>query len=193
MNRAISFLQSVSSGRAVLILFVLTNVVYGTILGYSIPLVLSFSPESILFDMSPAGYSYAEAIELLKSLGPDGRNAYLTIQIPIDLVYPAMFGVSYALMITWILKQGLPKHSRLHWLAFVPVFAGLFDYLENASIVAMLYAFPDVSENLVTIASSFTIAKSGLTTLFFLVLLVSLVYLAIWRLKRGQRPIGNNS
>lgn len=191
MNRAISFLQSASSGKTVLILFVLTNVVYGTILGYSIPLVLSFSPESILFDMSPAGYSYAEAIELLKSLGPDGRNAYLTIQIPIDLVYPAMFGVSYALMITWILKQGLSKHSRVHLLAFVPVFAGLFDYLENASIVAMLYAFPDVSENLVASASSFTIAKSGLTTLFFLVLLVSLVYLAIWRLKKRQRPIGN--
>ena len=184
MNRAISFLQRASSGKAVLILFVLTNLVYGTILGYSIPLVLSFSPESILFDMSPAGYSYAEAIELLESLGPDGRNAYLTIQIPIDLVYPAMFGVSYALMITRILNQGVPKYSRVHLLAFVPLFAGLFDYLENASIVAMLYAFPDVSENLVTSASSFTIAKSGLTTLFFLVLLVSLVYLAIWRLKK---------
>ena len=191
MNRAISFLQSASSGKAVLILFVLTNVVYGTILGYSIPLVLSFSPESILFDMSPAGYSYVEAIELLKSLGLEGRNAYLTIQIPIDLVYPAMFAVSYALMIAWILKQGLPKQSRLYLLAFVPVLAGLFDYLENASIVAMLYGFPDVSESLVTSASSFTIAKSGLTTLFFVVLLVSLVYLAIWRLKKGRRSIGN--
>lgn len=191
MNRAISLLQSASTGRAVLILFVLTNVVYGTILGYSIPLVLSFTPESILFDMSPAGYSYAEAIELLKSLGPKGRNVYLTIQIPIDLVYPAMFGVSYALMLTWILKARLPKNSRIYLLAFVPIFAGLFDYLENASIVSMLYAFPDISENLVTTASSFTIAKSVFTTLFFLVLLLALVYLAIWRLKNGQRPIDN--
>ena len=191
MNRTISFLQSASNGKAVLILFVLTNVVYGAILGYSIPLVLSFSPESILFDMSPTGYSYAEAIELLNSLGLEGRNAYLTIQIPIDLVYPAMFAVSYALMITWILKQSLPKQSRLYLLAFVPVLAGLFDYLENASIIAMLYGFPDVSESLVTSASSFTIAKSGLTTLFFVVLLVALVYLAIWRLKKGRRSIGN--
>lgn len=192
MNRATSFLQNASSGKLVLILFVLTNVVYATIQGYSIPLVLSFSPESILFDMSPTGYGYAEAIELLESLGPEGRNAYLSVQIPIDLVYPAMFGISYALMITWILKQGLPKHSRAHFLAFIPVLAGLFDYLENASIVAMLYAFPDVSENLVQVASSFTLAKSVLTSLFFLFLLISLVYLAIWRLKGGQRPIDNN-
>ncbi len=79
MNKGISFLQSASNGKVVLILFVLTSVVYGTISGYSIPLVLSFSPESILFDMSPAGYSYAEAIALLESLGLEGRNAYLTI------------------------------------------------------------------------------------------------------------------
>lgn len=191
MNKAISFLQSVASARAVLILFALTNVVYGLILGYSIPLVLSFSPESILFDMSPAGYGYAEAIELLTSLGADGRSAYLTTQIPIDLVYPGMFGVSYALLLTWILKQGVPKHSKVYMLAFVPVFAGLFDYLENACIVAMLYAFPDVSENLVATASIFTIAKSALTTIFFMVLLVSLVYLATWRLKKRQSPISN--
>jgi hypothetical protein len=104
-----------------------------------------------------------------------------------------MFAVSYALMITWILKQGLTKHSRAYLLAFVPVLAGLFDYLENASIVVMLFGFPDVSESLVTSASSFTIAKSGLTTLFFVVLLVSLVYLAIWRLKKGRRSIGYKS
>ena len=84
MNKAISFLQSSSKGRTVLILFILTNVFYGAILGYSIPLVLSFAPESVLFDMSPTGYSYDEAIILLQSLGLEGRNAYLAVQIPIE-------------------------------------------------------------------------------------------------------------
>ena len=105
MNRAISFLQGISTGRTVLILFILTNVVYGAILGYSIPLVLSFAPESVLFDMSPAGYSYDEAMMLLQSLGQEGRNAYLTVQIPIDLVYPGLFAISYALLITWFISS----------------------------------------------------------------------------------------
>lgn len=187
MNRAITLLQSVSNGKTVLILFILTNLVYGTILGYSIPLVLSFAPESTLFDMSPTGYSYAQAIELLQSLGLEGRNAYLTVQMPLDFVYPAMFAVSYALLITWILKQYLPRESRLFLLAFIPVLAGSFDYLENVSIIAMLSGFPDVSEILVTSASSFTIAKSGLTTVFFVFLLVALVSLATRLLKRGRR------
>jgi len=95
MKKVISFLQHVSNGKVVLIIFILTNLVYGLILGYSIPLVLSFAPESMLFDMSPTGYSYAQALELLRSLGAEGRSTYLTVQIPIDLVYPAMFSASY--------------------------------------------------------------------------------------------------
>ncbi len=189
MNKLISVLQSSSKGRTVLILFILTNVFYGAILGYSIPLVLSFAPESVLFDMSPTGYSYDEAIILLQSLGLEGRNAYLAVQIPIDLVYPGLFAISYALLITWVLKQFLPRQSRWFFFAFVPVLAGIFDYLENAAVVAMLNGFPDISEVLVTSASSFTIAKSGLTTLYFVGLLVALVYWAIWRLRKGRQAV----
>lgn len=193
MNKAISILQRASNGKAVLVLFFLTNLVYGTILGYSIPLVLSFAPESVLFDMSPAGYSYAEAIELLKTLGLEGRRAYLTVQLPIDLVYPLMFAISYSLLITWVLKQFLPKQSRWFLVAFIPVLAGMFDYLENAVVASMLHVFPDVSETLVAIASSFTIVKSGLTTLFFVVLLAALVYLAVWSLKKRLLTIGSKN
>jgi len=191
MNRSITFLQRVSNGKAVLILFILTNLVYGMMLGYSIPLVLSFAPESILFDMSPTGYSYIQAIELLQSLGLEGRNAYLTVQIPLDFVYPAMFAVSYTLLITWILKQTFLRDSKLFLLAFFPVVAGLFDYLENVTIIAMLNGFPDISENLVTIASSFTIAKSGFTTVFFVFLLIALVSLAKKLFKEKRRLTDN--
>ena len=126
--------------------------------------------------MSPTGYSYDEAIILFQSLGPDGRSAYITVQIPIDSVYPGLFAISYALLIKWVFKQFLPRQSRLFFFAFVPVFAGIFDYLENVAVVAMLNGFPEISEVLVTSASCFTIAKSGLTTLFFIGLLVALIY-----------------
>ena len=191
MNRAITFLQDASKGKVVLTLFILTNIVYGVILGYSIPLVLSFAPEATLFDMSPTGYSYSQAIELLKSLGLEGRNTYLTVQIPLDFVYPALFGVSYALLITWILKQSVARESRLFLLAFLPLLAGIFDYLENMSIIAMLNGFPDVSESLVLIASSFTIAKSVMTSLFFVFLLVAIIGLVARFLKKLPLTTGN--
>lgn len=184
MNKWISMMQKASHGKTVLVLFVLTNIVYATILIYSIPSVLVYAPELVLFDMSPAGYSYDEAMVLLNTLGIEGRSRYLNVQLPIDLVYPVLFAICYAFLITWVLKKSLSTQSKWFLVAFIPLLAGLFDYLENAGIALMLNTFPDVSEGLVAISSGFTIVKSVLTTLFFIALLVSLLYLAIQNIKK---------
>jgi len=120
-------------------------------------------------------------------------STYLTVQIPIDLVYPAMFSASYALLITWVLKQFRSKESKLFSLAFIPMLAGIFDYLENFGIIAMLTVFPEVPESLVTTASIFTIVKSVFTTVFFVVLFFSLAALAMSVLKKKQRLAGDES
>ncbi len=62
------------SGNVVLLLFIVTNIIYMTMLLYSLPRVASFAPELPLFDMSPTGYSYAKAVELLDALGEQGRG-----------------------------------------------------------------------------------------------------------------------
>ena len=186
MHKLITYFQRVSHGKTVLLLFIITNLIYASMLMYSLPLVSSYAPELVLFDMSPMGYSYIQAIELLTSLGIDGRNAYLSVQLPLDFIYPGMFSVSYALLITWILKQYLPKDSKLFFIAFVPLLAGGFDYLENIGIIAMLNSFPDISENLVSSASAFTIVKSGATTVFFVLLILAFIPIFKRRLGLGQ-------
>ena len=185
MHKLIAYFQRVSQGKTVLLLFIITNLIYASMLMFSLPLVSSYAAELVLFDMSPMGYSYIQAIELLTSLGLDGRNSYLFVQLPIDFIYPGMFSVSYALLITWILKQYLPKDSKLFFIAFVPLFAGGFDYLENICIIAMLNSFPDISANLVNTASAFTIAKSGATTVFFILLILALIPIIKRRLGSG--------
>ena len=183
MHKLITYFQHVSHGKTVLLLFIITNLIYASMLMYSLPLVSSYAPKLVLFDMSPMGYSYVQAIELLTSLGIDGRNAYLSVQLPLDFIYPGMFSVSYALLITWILKQYLPKDSKLFFIVLVPFLAGGFDYLENISIIAMLDSFPNISENLVNCASVFTIIKSGATTVFFVLLI--LAYIPIIKRRLG--------
>jgi hypothetical protein len=69
MNKAITYLQKVASGKTVLIAFSLTMAVYLFMLFYSIPRVESFAPGIALFDLSPTGYSYQHAISLLGTLG----------------------------------------------------------------------------------------------------------------------------
>ena len=186
MHKLITYFQRVSHGKTVLLLFIITNLIYASMLMYSLPLVSSYAPELVLFDMSPMGYSYIQAIELLTSLGIEGRNAYLSVQLPLDFIYPGMFSVSYALLITWMLKQYLPKDSKLFFIAFVPFLAGGFDYLENISIIVMLDSFPDISENLVSSASAFTIVKSGATSVFFVLLILAFIPIFKRRLGLGQ-------
>ena len=154
---------------------------------YSIPLVNSYAPELRLFDMLPTGYSFNQAIELIEILGQEGRNAYLLIQLPIDFVYPLMFAISYALLMTWVLKQLIHRRTSLFGVSYVPVLAGFFDYLENFCILAMLQNYPDLSRDLVKFSSLFTVAKSGLTTLFFILLLVAFFFLARQKIRLRRK------
>ena len=58
MHKLIAYFQHVSHGKTVLLLFIITNLIYASMLMYSLPLVSSYAPELVLFDMSPTGYSY---------------------------------------------------------------------------------------------------------------------------------------
>ncbi len=177
MERVMIFLKKWATGKMVSGLFIVTMAVYLTMLLYTLPIVESYAPGKTLFDLSPGGYSYENALSLLQTLGTAGRHSYLTIQLPLDLIYPGLFAISYTLLITWLFKKGFKANSKIFYLAVVPFFGGLFDYLENVGIILMLKAFPEVSSNLVKTASAFTILKSGFTTAFFILLFVGLAAL----------------
>jgi len=174
-------LQKYVSGRLVLVLFILTMIVYMLILLYSIPAVVVQAPEMRLFDMSPTGYSPEYAESLLTAIGPGGREMYLTRQLPIDLIYPGLFAVTYTLMLIWLFGKRFDAKSKIFLLAFVPSAAGLFDYLENIGIVLMLKSFPKINPMLVHVSSIFSILKSVLTISFYVLLCYGLILLFVRR------------
>ena len=170
---------SAANGRNVLIFLVSSLAVYFVMLFYTIPVVQSYAPEMKVFDLLPAGYSYDYAIKLLSSLGDKGREEYLNTQLPLDFIYPALFSISSCLLLAWLFLKRNNKDSRIFYLCFVPIFAGVFDYLENIQIVVMIFNYPDVSQIQVALSSASTIAKSGLTTIFFLLLFFGFIRLWI--------------
>jgi hypothetical protein len=123
------------------------------------------------FDMRPFGYGSSEAATLLNALGVEGRNYYLSRQIPLDLLYPAMFAVTLIATVFWFGKR-MPNSSLVRLGINLAVGAVLFDYAENLGIVAMIRSWPDTSDALVFATSAATIAKSALTTLAVLLTLV---------------------
>lgn len=184
MNKSLTYLQKMASGRIVLFAFILTMAVYLLMLLYTIPKVENFAPGIALFDLSPAGYSYQHAASLLETLGETGRSVYLYQQLPADFIYPGLFAISYSLLLIWLFAKSFKPDSKIFYLAIVPVFGGLFDYLENVCIVLMIKSFPDLSGELVAIASTFSILKSVFTTAFFLLLFVGFIAFLASLMKR---------
>ncbi len=175
MGKLVAFIQRVATGKAVLGFFVPTITVYCLMILYTIPQVEQHSSGMKLFDLSPFGYSFEYALKLLGALGVNGRDNYLYSQLPTDFVYPGLFAVFCCLLLSWLFTKSLKVSSRMFYLCFVPVIAGLFDYIENVCIIDMLRSYPNVTESLVAFASVITILKSTFTMVVFVLLIVGVI------------------
>jgi len=162
-------------GKKVLILFILTNAVYAIMLTITIPKVMSFAGGMKLLDMIPSGYTSEYVNLLFNALGSEGRHAYLYNQIPIDMVYPLLFGISNCLVLAYFINKIGKLNSNLFYLCFIPLFSGLFDYFENIGIITMLNSFPDISIIMSQATSVFSVLKSTLTTSYFIILIMILI------------------
>ena len=99
MKKLISTLQSKSFGKNVLLFFIPAMIVYVAMLAYTIPSVEKYAGGMKLFDLSPGGYSFDYASELLVKLGESGRELYLYNQLPLDFLYPGLFAISSSLLL----------------------------------------------------------------------------------------------
>ena len=84
----------------------------------TIPKTMAFSNGMKLLDMMPSGYDSEYITSLFEALGEDGRHAYLYSQLPVDMIYPLLFGISYCLIYpietTFPLFISMPSKSKEH-------------------------------------------------------------------------------
>lgn len=179
MNRFKNLLAKNIDGRKILFLFIVTTLVFLTIGMYSIPKVTQLSNHIKILDMMPFGYTYEYVNELFSAIGSEGRNSYLYCQIPIDMVYPFLFGITYTLVLAYFLKKINKFDSLLIYLCLLPLIAAFFDYLENFGTINLLNNYPNISDTEVKINSFFTLIKSMVTTIYFLSLTIIMILLGI--------------
>jgi len=175
MKRIVKILEKNTSGKKVLSLFILTNIVYLFMLMVTIPKTMKFSNGMKLLDMLPTGYNQDYVNELFKTLGENGREIYLTNQIPVDMIYPLLFTLTYSLLLAYFLKKIDKLKPPFTYLCLLPIIAGIADYLENFGIIAMLNNYPDLTETTVNATNTFSIIKSTSTSIFFVALIVILI------------------
>ena len=170
-------------GKKVLIFLGLTTIVYGFMIVITIPKVMQYTQGMKIFDMMPSGHDVEYAKTLLDTLGTKGRNAYLYFQIPADLIYPGLFGISYCLLIAYFLKQLGQFEKPILGLSLLPVIGGSFDYLENLGTITMLISYPDFSPMVSGFANVCTILKSIASTMAFITVIILLGWWAIMKIK----------
>ena len=175
MEQLTRLLERHLSGKKVLGLFLLTNTVYLFMLAFTIPTTMAFSKGMKLLDMMPMGYDLNYVKELFSSLGEKGRETYLTTQLPLDMVYPLLFGPSYSLVFAYFLNKLNKLNAPYVYLCILPILGGIADYVENLGIIIMLNSYPDLTGSLVRITSLFSVIKSSSSSLFFITFLLVLI------------------
>ncbi len=183
MNKLRKTISENLSGKKVASLFFLTNIVYAIMLFVTIPKTMAYSGGLKLMDMMPQGYDMTYVNGLLSALGDEGRKVYLLNQIPIDMIYPFLFGITYALLIGYFLNKLNKLNTPFFYLCLVPLIAGIADYLENIGIITLLNDYPNLSMIQISITNMFTVIKSVTTTIFFLILIGILIMVGVKKLK----------
>jgi hypothetical protein len=183
MKRFTKIIEKNISGKKVLGLFILTNVVYLFMLLVTIPKTMKFSNGMKLLDMMPTGYDLNYVNRLFNSLGEKGRESYLTSQIPVDMIYPLLFGLTYCLLLAYFLNKLNKLYLPFTYLSLLPIIAGIADYMENFGIISMLKSYPDINAMAVKTTNYFSIVKSISTSIFFIILLAVLIILGVKAIK----------
>ncbi|MFK7876363.1 MAG: hypothetical protein AB8B71_11375 [Paracoccaceae bacterium] len=141
--------------------------IYGLMITVTLAHIKAISGQ-VPFDMRPMGYSPQDAVALLEGLGAEGRRYYLSYQIPLDTVYPALLALTLVSLMRKF-GQDMPTHRLVRLGIILSIGAALCDYAENLGITAMILSWPDHSAPLVYASSIATLAKSVLTTAAVLV------------------------
>ncbi|WP_052339342.1 hypothetical protein [Gorillibacterium massiliense] len=178
------FMEKATWTKAVIAL-TCSQTLYFVMLFATIPAVEKKAGGMKLFDLMSSGYTPKYAAQFLNAAGEEGRRLYLTHQLPLDFVYPALMAITGALFISLFSRK---TDRRFGVLLFVPVCGAIFDYLENVSVTTLLFAYPHVPTTVVRLASLFTISKSIFVTVYFIVLgaLFILFLYTIIREKTGR-------
>jgi hypothetical protein len=161
-----------------------TVTVYAVMLGWSLPAISDAAGGRAVFDMLPAGYSFAEARAFLAALSPEGADFYLRVQHRLDLIYPALLAISTG----WAMVRLAPRWRWRTALLLVPIPGMVFDYLENRAVAAMLSAGADgLTPEMVAQASRFSQLKAIFSTLSLGLLLMLILAWAFRRWRARAR------
>ena len=168
LKKLTGFIERLATVRVLLVLTLLSALFPAVLfpaagIGNDRPLDLYFS------------YSPDQAYEYLSGLGAKGRSAYARMELTTDLLFPVVYSLALIVALVMTARRALPPESRLQYLRFFPLLIVIADWCENLSLAAVIHAYPDQLDAVVTAASLFTSLKWVLLSLTVMMLFVASV------------------
>jgi len=139
-----------------------------------------------ILDLEP-NYTVEKAYSMLEAMGQVGRNFYLFRIIPQDFIFPLTYGIAFSLIILFLIHRIMPKNEPALGLAYIPLTAMLFDFLENICVIMILTQYPKQLVSVVQISNLFTMIKSSL--LGFTMVMIALCVMVLL-VKHGAGKVG---
>lgn len=115
------------------------------------------------------GFNPARTLQMVAEYGPEARAYYARTELTIDLIYPIVYSFLLAVILTMLFRN--KPYKPFVWVTLLPFLSLIFDYLENATIVTMLNAYPAQSMSVAVLCEVFKLLKwlsFGLTIGFIL-------------------------
>lgn len=165
-----SHLSRRANGRAILTLLV-GFVVFEFI---TLPILRRFPGGNIEPLDARFFYTPDEAFSTIASYA-DVRSIWIGVYLTWDIVNPILYTLLFVLLISWIFQRGFAPASKIHRWNMLPFGAGLFDLLENASMVTMLAIFPSQPSLLAWLATAFTMSKVAVLGISALLVLLGAI------------------
>ena len=173
------YLQFAATTRVLLIAFV--GVLLLMLLGF--PMMEEAVGAKIL-DLQMDGYDRASLTALMEAYGLDGRNIHAIATATLDVLAPAIYGTFYI----GLIHRMTPAWR---WAILVPVVLVAVDLLENIQHIVMLLMYPDLGDLQIALGSMSVQIKGNLILASLLVVLASVAYGGIQRLRgRGRMGVG---
>ncbi|RUT29020.1 hypothetical protein EJP77_16600 [Paenibacillus zeisoli] len=178
-----------AQGRIAVFLFLLTLLAMFVINVLPVPNSVSYI-QKVSHSRAPLPdtlfyYSSHRLYDILDSLGATGREAYRSFLRTIDAAFPLLYSSALALSIRVLVRLAASRSTRASKLYLLPLLAGLFDYIENLSILVILSNYPEHLDAIAAISGCFTPAKWLMSFLSLTILVIAAV-LAVWR--KGDQP-----
>lgn len=128
-------------------------------------------------------YPPGEAFSTVGAYG-DAGPFWIRVYLTWDIVNPIMYTLIYSLIISWLFQRGLKPESMMQRMNVLPIGAGLFDLLENISIVTLLATYPARLTGVAWLSTVCTMSKVSIIGASTLLILFAVIKAAANRFRK---------